>query len=57
MPVIRLAVEVTDNQINTIEEYLGGTHELLDELQEAAKARLRELMEAAKEESQPANAD
>ena len=58
MPVIKLAIEVTDKQIDAIEEYLGGQDALLDELEEAAKSRFQELIEAAKEDvSQPVNAN
>ncbi len=51
MPVIKLAIEVTEIGLDTVEEYLGGQEALLDELEEAAKTRLHELWKAAKEET------
>ncbi len=54
MPVIKLVIEVTEIGLNTVEEYVGGTTAVLDELEEAARTRLRELYEAAKgEETEP----
>ncbi len=61
MRVIKLRIEVTNEQLAAFEEYLGGEEALLDELEEAARARLRELREliepTKEEESQPVNAD
>ncbi len=61
MRVIKLRIEVTNEQLAALEEYLGGEAALLDELEEAARARLRELREliepTKEEESQPVNAD
>ncbi len=61
MRVIKLRIEVTNEQLAALEEYLGGEEALLDELEEAARARLRELREliepTKEEESQPVNAD
>ncbi len=60
MRVIKLRIEVTNEQLAALEAYLGGEEALLDELEAAARARLRELrelIEPTKEESQPVNAD
>ena len=61
MRVIKLRIEVTNEELAALEEYLGGEEALLDELEEAARARLRELREfiepTKEEESQPVNAD
>ncbi len=61
MRVIKLKIEVTNEQLAALEEYLGGEAALLDELEAAARARLRELREliepTKEEESQPVNAD
>ena len=61
MRVIKLRIEVTNEELAALEEYLGGEAALLDELEEAARVRLRELREliepTKEEESQPVNAD
>ncbi len=43
-------IEITNERLEALEEDLGGEEELLDELEEAAKIRLRELIAAAKGE-------